>query len=116
MFSGFYCKKCNIIPLVRPNLLDNKNINFTVKCKCNTKFLTYDKLYNNYFSKNIEQKTIINEKIFEGIIENKEPILQNIEEIVKTIRYNNDKLIRLKNKFNDYMASIIDEINNSINK
>ena len=71
MFSGFYCKKCNIIPLIRLNILDNKNFNFTVKCKCNTKFLNYDKLYNNYYSKNIEQKNIINEKIIEEIIEDK---------------------------------------------
>ena len=62
MFSGFYCKKCNVIPLIRLNIFDKKNINFTAKCKCNTKFLTYDKLYNNYYSKNIEQKKIINEK------------------------------------------------------
>ena len=119
MFSGFYCKKCNIIPLIRPNILDNKNINFIVKCKCNTKFLTYDKLYNNYYSKNIEQETIINTKILEQIKEikeNKEFILQKIEEILNTIRYNNDKLIRFKNKFIDYMNSFINEINNSINK
>ena len=116
MFSGFYCKKCNIIPLIRLNILDNKNINFTVKCKCNTKFLTYDKLYNNYYSKNIEQKTIINEKIIEERKENREPILEKIEEILSTIRYNNDKLIIFKNKFIDYMNSYINEINNSINK
>jgi len=116
MFSGFYCKKCNVIPLIRLNILDKKNINFTVKCKCNTKFLTYDKLYNNYYSKNIEQKIIINEKIHEEIIKKKEPILQKIEEIVSTIRYNNDKLIRIKNRFIDYMNSFINEINNSINK
>jgi len=116
MFSGFYCKKCKIIPLIRLNILDNKKINFTVKCKCNTKFLIYDKLYNNYYSKNIEQKTIINEKIFEEIIEDKEPILEKIEEFVIAIRNNNDKLMKLKNKFIDYMNSFINEINNSINK
>ena len=115
MFSGFYCKKCNIIPLIRLNIIDNKNINFTVKCKCNTKFLTYDKLYNNYYSKNIEQKTIINEKILEELKEDKEPILMKIEEIVSTIRNNNEKLIKIKNKFIDYMNSFIDKINNSIN-
>jgi len=38
-----------------------------------------------------------------------------IEEIVSTIRNNNDKLIKIKNKFIDYMNSFIDEINNSIN-
>ena len=116
MFSGFYCKKCNIIPLIRHNILDSKIINFTVKCKCNTKFLTYDKLYNNYYSKNIEQKTIINEKINAEIIENKEPILQKIEEILDIIRYNNHQLIRIKNKFIDYMNSFINEISNLINK
>jgi len=116
MFSGFYCKKCNIIPLVRPNLFDKKSINFTVKCKCSTKFLTYDKLYNNYYSKNIEQKTIINEKILEEIIENKEPILQKIEEFVSTIRNNNDQFNRLKNKFIDYMNSFINKIGKSIDK
>ena len=63
MFSGFYCKKCIIIPLIRLNILDNKNINFTVKCKCYTRFLTYDKLYNNYYSKNIEQKPLLMKKL-----------------------------------------------------
>ena len=116
MFFGFYCKKCNIIPLIRYNLLDSKNINFIIKCKCNTKFLTFDKLYNNYYSKNIENKTIINERIFDEIIENKEPILHKIEEVVNTIRYNNDILIKFKNKIIDYMNSFINEINNSINK
>lgn len=116
MFSGFFCKKCNIIPLIRLNILDSKNMNFTVKCKCNTKFLTYDKLYNNYYSKNIEPKNIINAKILEEIKEDKEPILQRIEEIVSTIRNNNDKLIKIKNKFTDYTNSFINEINNAINK
>ena len=116
MFSGFYCKKCNIIPLIRINILDNKKINFTIKCKCNTKSLTYDKLYNNYYSKNIQSKNIINEKIYEEIIEDKEPLLEKIEEIISTIRNNNDKLIKIKNKFIDYINSFIKEINNSINK
>ena len=116
MFSGFFCKKCNIIPLIRYNILDKDTFNFTVKCKCNNKSLTYDKLYNNYYSKNIEQKTIINTKIVEEIIEDKEPILQKIEEFVNTLRYNNDKLMGLKNKFIGYMNSFINEINNLINK
>ena len=116
MFSGFYCKKCNIIPLIRLNILNNKNINFAVKCKCNTRFLTYDKLYNNYYSKNIQSKNIINEKIYEEIIEDKEPLLEKIEEFESIIRYNNDKLMRLKNKFIEYMNSFINKINNSINK
>ena len=116
MFSGFFCKKCNIIPLIRLNILDSKNMNFTVKCQCNTKFLTYDKLYNNYYSKNIEPKNIINAKILEEIKEDKDPILQKIEEIVSTIRNNNEKLIKIKNKFTDYMNSFINEINNGINK
>ena len=116
MFSGFYCKKCNIIPLIRYNILDKENFNFTVKCKCNNKSLTYDKLYYNYYSKNIEQKTIINTKIVEEIIEDKEPILQKIEEFVNTLRYNNDKLMGLKNKFIGYMNSFINEIKYFINK
>jgi len=116
MFSGFYCKKCNIVPLIRLNILDNKNINFTVKCKCYTRFLTYDKLYNNYYSKNIEPKTIINTKILEEIKENNDPLLEKIEEILSTIRNNNDKLIIFKNRLIDYMNSFINEINNSINK
>ena len=86
MFSGLlYCKKCNIIPLIRLNILDSKNINFSIKCKCNTKILTCDKLYNNYYSKNIEPKNIINAKIFEEIKEDNEPILIKIEEIVKQL-------------------------------
>ena len=55
-------------------------------------------------------------KIIEEIIENEEPILQKIEKIVSTIRYNNDKLIRIKNRFIDYMNSFINEIKYFINK
>ena len=68
MYSGYICKKCKIIPLIRTNLY-NKDINFTVKCKCkrNTYHLSYEKLNKDYYSKNIEQKNIINVKITEDI-------------------------------------------------
>ena len=62
------------------------------------------------------KKILLMKKIIEEIIEDKEPILEKIEEIVSTIRNNNDKLIKIKNKFIDYINSFIKEINNSINK
>ena len=115
MYSGYYCKKCKVIPLIRPNLFYDKDIYFTVKCRCHTNYLTYEKLNNNYYSTNIEQKDIINEKIIEDI--KCEPqLLQKIEDIVKNCKFNQEILITLKKKFLNHINSIINEIDKLFNK
>ena len=110
MYSGYYCKKCKIIPLIKAHIF-NTDINFTVKCKCNTYHLSYEKLNKDYYSKNIEQKNIINAKIAEDI-KNKESLSDKIEDVLKIIRYNKDKFIEVKNMFDDY----VNYINSIINK
>ena len=115
MYSGYYCKKCNIIPLIKPNLTDNKEIKFMLKCKCHINYLTLEQLNKNYYSKNIEQKNIINEKIMEDM-NNNDSLLFKIEETVNLIKFNDNALSSLKNRFIDYLNISINKIDKLINK
>ena len=115
MYSGFYCKKCKIIPLIKPNLTDNKEIKFMLKCKCHINYLTLEQLNKNYYSKNIEQKNIINEKIMEDM-NNNDSLLFKMEETLNLIKYNDNALSSLKNRFIDYLNISINKIDKLINK
>ena len=62
MYNGYYCKKCKIIPFIKPNISENYEMKFIIRCKCNLDYLTLEQMNKRYYSKNINNKDIINEK------------------------------------------------------
>ena len=106
MYSGFYCKKCKIIPFIKPNITINKDIKFMIKCKCHLDYLTFEQMNKRYYTKNIESKNIINEKINENI-KNNGNILTKMNKLFYKININNKAIPNLKKKFLDFINNKI---------
>ena len=53
MYSGYYCKKCKIIPFIKANITEKNDIKIIVKCKCHCNYLNTKEINKNYYSKNI---------------------------------------------------------------
>ena len=64
-YSGFYCKKCNFIPLIQI-IPKEKNIKIFSSCKCRKQYEDIDSFIKNKYHKNIidiyqiPKKTFIN--------------------------------------------------------
>ena len=109
MYSGYYCKKCKNIPLVKANITENKDIKFIVKCKCGINYITFDQINKKYYTKNINNLSIANEKIMEDI-KNDDSSLSEMKKTIDIIRNNNNFLDIIKEKSVNYLKSKIREI------
>ena len=96
MYTGYYCKKCKIIPLIKSTITDNKELQFILKCKCNINCITLEEINKKYFTKNIEKKHIINEVLIDDI-ETDDSLLLKIKEILTN---NKNKFFMPKNERN----------------
>ena len=116
MYSGYYCKKCKIIPIIKAQILnDDSNISFYVKCKCNTHNLSPEKLNKYYYFNNIYKKDIINEDIFENT-QTDDNLLLKMEENNEIKKYNLNLLDWMKDKYIEHIKYKIKLINNLIKK
>ena len=115
MHNGFYCKKCKIIPFIKPNITENKEIKFMVKCKYHNDYLTYEQMNKIYFSKDIDKKDIINEYKFLEIKEDKY-LKDEMVTLLNKIRQNRDSLPKVMNKFLDIINSKVKEIEQLFDK
>ena len=62
-YKGFYCKKCNSIPLIQI-IPQSKNIKIFSCCKCHKQYQNYDKfIKNNYITEEIDINKISKEPI-----------------------------------------------------
>ena len=109
MYTGYYCKKCKIIPLIKLNITNNQDIKYMVKCKCNINYLTFEEINKKYYMKNIEQKNIINEKLLDDI-EDEDSSLLKIKEILSRIENNNKQLSIIKNEIFNFLNEKMEEI------
>ena len=117
MYSGYYCKKCKIIPLIRSNITDNKDIKYMVKCKCNINYLTLEEINKKYYINNIEKKHIINEKLIDDIENNDSLSLSlKIKEIHSKIKNNNKQLPIIKNDIISFLNKKMKELENLYDK
>ena len=89
MYSGYFCRKCKNIPLIKISFDDNKKMRLLTKCKCNIKQLTLEEINKLYYSKNINHKLIINNK---KTIEKDNSLLLKEKEIINIIKEKNDLL------------------------
>ena len=110
-YKGFYCQKCNYIPLIQiiPKI---NNIKIFSSCKCHKQYQNYDTFVkNNYLKKEIDINKISNESIINNINKNevnldliKDNLKKVKEKVYKEVTQTKDKLIDILNKK-------IDEIN-----
>ena len=68
-----------------------------------------------YFTKNIEQKYIFNEKLTDEI-ENDDSLLLKIKEVISKIRNNNKQLLILKNDIINFLKEKMKKIENMYDK
>ena len=115
--TGFYCVKCNSIPLIQivPKI---KEIKIFSSCKCNKKLINYDSFLTNYYVKNINYDNISNESIFSEYLDGKiedqnkkgidlEKIKKNFCNIQEVI---NKYILEIKNKTIDLLENKIKEV------
>lgn len=107
MYCGYYCKKCKIIPLIKPSITKNKELKFLLKCKCKITFLSLDQINKYYYSKNIDPNSIINE-ILMGDIKNDDSLLIKFNEYLSRIKNNNKYFFEVKNNFINFLQSKIE--------
>ena len=109
MFSGYLCKNCKTIPLVKAFVTIDKDIRFMVKCKCSNKYITFNELNSNYYSKNIDKSYIKNNNEIEDI--KKDGLLvSNMKEMLKKMNTNNKNLNKMKNIVINFLNSIVKEM------
>ena len=98
-YKGFYCKKCNSIPLIQI-IPQSKNIKIFSCCKCHKQYQNYDKfIKNNYITEEIDISKI-----------SKEPILNNANEEKVDINIIEDNLKKVKVKIYKEKAETKDKL------
>ena len=117
--SGFYCIKCNSIPLIQivPKI---QEIKLFITCKCSKKLINYEAFLKNYYVKNINYGNISNfpiltehkdEKYLDKNksvdIEKTKKNFYNIQDIV------NKYILEIKNKTIELLENKIKEIKKS---
>ena len=107
MYSGYFCRKCKNIPLIKISFDDNKKMRLLTKCKCNIKQLTLEEINKLYYSKNINHKLIINNK---KTIEKDNSLLLKEKEIIYIIKEKNDLLSKLKKEVIDFFNEKLKEV------
>ena len=119
-FSGYYCKKCNSIPLIQiiPKI---NNIKILTSCKCNKQYQNIDSFIKNYYFQDIDALNITSKD------KNKKEFCQNnqkekdfdIKLIIDKFNKAKEKLykegLELKNKIIDFYQRKIDKINEVYN-
>lgn len=117
--SGFYCIKCNSIPLIQivPKI---QEIKLFITCKCNKKLINYDAFLKNYYVKNlnyenISSSPILTENLDEKCVDQNKNI--DIEKIKKNF-YNiqeivNKHILEIKNEAIELLENKIKEVKQS---
>ena len=111
IFNGFYCQKCNSIPLIEI-LPDNKNTSIFFFCKCHKNCLSIDLFNRNYYRKNIEKNKITKE--INNIEFNKINFLKNKNEGKKYINNIIEEYQKTKDEFYKFSKCLKDNLVNSL--
>ena len=109
MYSGYYCKKCKLIPFIKANITEKNDIKIIVKCKCHCNYLNAKEINKNYYSKNVPQTSIINTVVSEKI-ENEDSLISKIKNIHNIVENNINLLPIIKCKFINFLNSKINQI------
>ena len=100
MYSGYYCKKCKNIPIIKMILMKDYKLKYILKCKCNMKILSPEQINKFYYSENIDKKVIRNKK---EISENNDLLIEELKSNIDIVKQNNETLLFLKSKIIEYI-------------
>ena len=100
MYSGYFCKKCKNIPIIKMMLIKDYKLKYILKCKCNMKILTAEQINKFYYSENIDKKVIRNKK---EISENNDLLIEELKSNIDIVKQNNETLLFLKSKIIEYI-------------
>lgn len=100
MYSGYYCKKCKNIPIIKMILKKDYKLNYILKCKCNMKILSPEQINKFYYSENIDKEVIKNKK---EISENNDLLIEELKSNIDIVKHNNETLLYLKNEIIRYI-------------
>ena len=114
MYSGYFCRNCKMIPIIKGNIINNNKMKFNVKCHCNFESLTFEQINKKYYLKNIETQNIINEKIIE--IEKDNELIPKINSFLIIIRNNINLLPIIKQKLIQIIKEMLKEIEELFDK
>ena len=113
VFTGYFCMKCNMIPLIQIFKKRN-NIKIYTSCKCHKQIQNIDSFIKNNSNNKIDINKISKEPIYNNnnkfIYENNIDIDLIIKKLNK-IKEEMNKYVEIKNKIIDYYKRKIDEIN-----
>lgn len=116
--TGFYCKKCNSIPLIQivPKELD---IKIFCMCKCHKTLINYDIFMKNYYKTNLNYSNISNEPIYKDYIDPNPRYYNNTQKELNLEKINSD-FNYIKDKISEYnleiKTKIVELLKNKINE
>jgi len=102
MYSGYYCKDCKNIPIIKMILLKDYKLQYILKCKCKMKILSTEQINKFYYSENIDKKVIRNKK---ELSENNDLLIEELKSNIDIVKQNNETLLFLKNEIISYINS-----------
>ena len=111
--TGFYCSKCNSIPLIQivPKI---ENIKIFYCCKCSKKLINYESFMKNYFVNNINYENVSNETFHEEYID------FNYKDMEKNLLKIKENFLNIEQRINNYLLEIknkiVDLLEKKINK
>ena len=121
-YSGYYCQKCNLIPLIQI-IPQKNNIKIFSSCKCHKQYQNIEKFIKQNYKKDIDiskisKESIINE--YSKYKNNKEEIKVDINLIINKFKHAKDKMTEngkeIKNSIIEIYQRKISEINQIYDK
>ena len=113
-FSGYYCRKCNCIPLIQI-IPKEKNIKIFSSCKCRKQYEDIDSFIKNKYQKNIVDINQISKNIFinnnSTKFKEKVDINSILENFTKSKEIMNENGINIKNQIIEIYKKRIEDIN-----
>ena len=109
MYSGYYCKKCKTIPMIKLLLEKKDKIKYIIKCKCHIKNSTQSQINKHYYYENINKNLIVNEKEIQHNQYN-DLLINELKNNINIVKQNNESLITIKQEIANYINNILKEI------
>ena len=114
--TGFYCKKCNSVPLIQI-VPKEKDIKIFCMCKCHKQLIDYELFLKIYYKKDLDYSKISNEPIYKEYIDPSPRYYNKIEIDINKINTDFNYIIEKITQYNlEVKDKIIEILNNKINE
>lgn len=114
--TGFYCKKCNSVPLIQI-VPKEKDIKIFCSCKCHKRLIDYELFMKIYYKKDLDYSKISNEPIYKEYIDPNPRYYNKIEIDINKINTDFNYIIEKISAFNlEVKDKMIEILNSKINE